>query len=84
MRHLEACSSLTSITIPNSVTSIGSGAFSGCSSLTSITIPNSVTSIGWAAFYDCSKLAVIRVPKAKVASWSIKLKYGNNATIIGY
>ena len=44
------CSSLTSITIPNSVTSIGDdyfggGTFSGCSSLTSITIPDSVTSI---------------------------------------
>ena len=36
---------LTSVTIPNSVTSIGGGAFVGCTSLTSITIPNSVTSI---------------------------------------
>ena len=36
--------------IPNSVTSIGGGAFSRCSSLTSITIPNSVTSIGSGAF----------------------------------
>ena len=39
-------------TIPNSVTSIGSSAFSGCSRLTSVTIPNSVTSIGNGAFYD--------------------------------
>ena len=46
------CSSLTSITIPSSVTSIGDAAFSGCSSLTSITIPESVTSIGNNAFYD--------------------------------
>ena len=39
-------SGLTSITIPNSVTSIGVFAFSGCTSLATITIPNSVTSIG--------------------------------------
>ena len=44
------CSGLTSITIPNSVTSIGVQTFSGCSSLTSITIPNSVTSIEGSAF----------------------------------
>ena len=45
------CSSLTSITIPNSVTYIGYMAFRDCSSLASITIPNSVTSIGEYAFY---------------------------------
>ena len=43
---------LTSITIPNSVTEIGSSAFSGCTGLTSIEIPNSVTSIGDYAFYN--------------------------------
>lgn len=41
---------LTSITIPNGVTSIGEQAFSGCTSLTSVTIPNGVTSIGNNAF----------------------------------
>ena len=50
------CSSLTSITIPDSVTSIEIGAFSGCSSLTSITIPSSVTNIGQGAFYLCDSL----------------------------
>ena len=48
------CSGLTSVTIPNSVTSIGDRAFSGCSGLTSVTIPNSVTSIGENAFGGCS------------------------------
>ena len=56
------CSSLTSITIPNSVTRIGNYAFCGCSSLTSIEIPNSVTSIGNSAFEYCTKLTSIEIP----------------------
>ena len=57
------CSSLTSIFIPNSVTSIGSEAFCYCRSLTSIIIPNSVTSIGSKAFYYCLSLTSIIIPK---------------------
>ena len=53
------CYSLTSITIPNSVTSIGSHAFEYCSSLTSATIGNSVTSIGSYAFNGCSSLVEV-------------------------
>ena len=55
---------MTSITIPNSVTSIGNYAFYCCRSLTSITIPNSVTSIGGAAFYSCSGLTSITIPNS--------------------
>ena len=55
------CSGLTSVTIPNSVTSIGSRVFSGCTGLTSVTIPNSVTSIGHYAFIDCSGLTSITI-----------------------
>ena len=55
---------LASITIPNSVTSIGGGAFSGCSSLTSVTIPNSVTRIGNDAFYGCSSLTSVAIPSS--------------------
>ena len=56
------CSSLTSVTIMEGVTSIGDRAFSGCSSLTSITIPDSVTSIGIYAFEGCSRLTSITIP----------------------
>ena len=54
-------SQISSITIPNSVTSIGDLAFSGCSSLTSITIPKSVTSIYYAPFNHCPQLISIIV-----------------------
>ena len=56
--------------IPNSVTSIGNGAFYKCSGLTSMTIPNSVTSIGESAFYGCSGLTSLTIP--------------NSVTSIGY
>ncbi len=55
-------SSITNISIPNSVTSIGDYAFSDCSNLASINIPDSVTSIGDYAFSDCSNLASINIP----------------------
>ena len=56
------CKSLTSVEIPNSVTSIEDGAFSWCFSLTAVDIPNSVTSIGDGAFRGCSSLAVVDIP----------------------
>ena len=59
----QSCRSLTSVIIPNSVTSIGSGAFAGCP-LASVDIPNSVTSIGDDVFYSCSYLVSVDIPNS--------------------
>ena len=58
------CGNLTSVTIPNSVTSIGRNAFNGCNGLTSITIPNSVESIGELAFANCFGLTSVTIPNS--------------------
>ena len=58
------CSGLTSITIPESVTTIVGWAFLGCTSLTSITIPSSVNSIGAYAFSVCTSLTSITLPSS--------------------
>jgi hypothetical protein len=53
---------ITSITIPAGVLTIGNSAFINCGSLKSITIPNTVTSIGNSAFAGCSDLTSIAIP----------------------
>ena len=64
------CDSLTSIEIPNSVTSIGSYAFRSCDNLTSITIPNSVTIMERSVFNGCSRLITIYCEVAsKPSDW---------------
>ena len=59
-----SCESLTSITIPDGVTSIGGGAFRNCSSLTSINIPDGETRIGDWTFHGCSSLTSINIPNS--------------------
>jgi len=79
----------TTYVIPNSVTDIGSGAFSNCNSLIAVTIPNSVTTIGDIAFMGCSSLASIIIPSSVTTiGWnafsscssltSIDIESGNN------
>ena len=55
------CTGLTSVTIPNSVTSIGNHAFYGCTGLTSVTIPDGVTSISNHVFYGCTGLTTLTI-----------------------
>lgn len=55
---------VTSVTIPDSVTSIDDNAFGFCSQLTNISIPNSVTYIGFSAFAHCTSLKSITLPSS--------------------
>jgi len=57
-------SGLTSVTIPNSMSSIGRLTFRGCRNLTSVTIPNSVTLIAYGAFDSCSALTSVTIPSS--------------------
>ncbi len=69
------CYSLVSITIPNSVTSIGNNIFPNCHSFTSITIPNSVTSIGNNVFQNCYSFTSITIPNSVTSIGSNTFRY---------
>ncbi len=84
--------SFTSITIPNSVTSIGGGAFSNCKLLKSVTIGDSVTSIGDGAFSDCKLLKSVTIGDSVTSIGGRAFSYcksltsvtiGNSVTSIG-
>ena len=64
------CVGLTSITIPNSVTSIDDAAFAECTGLTSVIIGNGVTSMEWDAFLGCTGLTSITVDKDNTKYYS--------------
>ena len=57
-------SAVTSVTIPDSVTSIHDVSFFNCSQLTNISIPNSVTYIGYSAFSSCTSLKSVTLPSS--------------------
>lgn len=59
-----SCSSLISVSIPNSVTRIAYRAFYGCTGLTSVAMGNNVKTIGETAFCDCSALTSITIPSS--------------------
>ncbi|MFA6938458.1 MAG: leucine-rich repeat domain-containing protein [Treponema sp.] len=53
------CDNITSVTLPDKVTTIGSGAFEGCTGLTEVTIPDTVTSIEDGAFTGCTNVTEV-------------------------
>lgn len=61
------CVTLTSIKIPNTITSMEGYAFYGCKSLTSVELPNSITAISYYTFSNCSSLASIEIPNSVTA-----------------
>ncbi len=58
----EGCTSLSSITLPDSLVNIYSGAFYGCSSLKEIDLPDSISDIGDNAFANCTSLTSVSIP----------------------
>lgn len=59
MNCFSYCASLSTITIPSSVTTIGDACFNDCSSLKKITIPSSVSSIGVGCFQNCTEIVSV-------------------------
>ena len=66
-RAFEGCIALTDITLPETLTEIGSSAFKGCIALTEITLPETLTAIRSSAFEGCAALTEITLPEALTA-----------------
>ena len=66
-KAFQNCTDLTSIIIPEGVTSIGYSCFEGCSSLTSITIPSSIVKVDYGCFSGCNNLKKVIV--SDIAAW---------------
>lgn len=70
----KGCTTITSVIVPEGVTSIGNGAFDECRNMTAITIPDGVVSIGDNAFTDCNSLESVTFPDS-VTSMGVGVFY---------
>jgi hypothetical protein len=72
VKAFAGCSSLTSVSLPDGLTSIAEGTFSECSSLASVSLPAGLTSIGDGAFTDCASLASVDLPDGllSIGDWA--------------
>lgn len=77
-------SNLTSVTIPNSVTSINDNAFYYCENLESITIPNSVTNINYYAFQRCGRLTSVTVKATTPPTLGSNVFSGTPSSLVIY
>ena len=76
------CTSLTSITLPDSIATIARGAFNGCSSLTAIVIPDNVTSIGQKAFAGCTSLKLEPTQEIEMSNFKYRLLMHNHLAMV--
>ncbi len=74
------CTYLSSVTIPDSVTSIGVSSFEYCPNLASLTIPNSVAEIGDSAFFFCTGLVSVTIPDSVTSIGDEAFRYCENLT----
>ncbi len=72
------CTSLQTVSLPNTITTIAEEAFSNCINLHTITIPNSVTEIGNAAFWGCLNLQTITLPESLIEIYNYIFKGCSN------
>ena len=56
------CTNLTTISLPETLRTIGTCAFYGCSNLDGVTLPSSLTAIGTSAFAECTALTSVAIP----------------------
>ena len=79
----EGCNQLTSIDIPENVTSILNSSFYKCSNLRSLTIPTTVTSIGEYAFFQCGITSIV-IPENVMFIGDFSFKECNNLKYVSY